>query len=125
VNRWTSKGAASCRARIWQRRWGRRGQDPADGGQKSPAAAGRGKRVRDYANVQSSFFAAPAFEDEDETPPARLLNTMLPAALLFALGSGIYYTLTYYAAAMQGETELLYTWAEIGWRFAFCSLRWY
>jgi GAF domain-containing protein len=66
------------------------------------------------------FFAAPVFEDEDKTRAAQLLNTILPAALLFALGSGIYYTVTYYTAAMQGATELYYTWAEIGVAVVLC-----
>ncbi len=68
------------------------------------------------------FLAAPIFEDEDKTRAAQLLNTILPAALLFALGSGIYYTVTYYTATVQGETELFYTWAEIGVAVALCSI---
>jgi GAF domain-containing protein len=68
------------------------------------------------------FFAAPVFEDEDKTRAAQLLNTILPAALLFALVSGIYYTVTYYTAVIQGETELFYTWAEIGAAVAVCSV---
>jgi GAF domain-containing protein len=68
------------------------------------------------------FFAAPIFEDEDKTRAAHLLNTILPAALLFALATGIYYTVTYYTAAAQGQTELFYTWAEIGAAVAFCSV---
>jgi GAF domain-containing protein len=68
------------------------------------------------------FFAAPIFEDEDKARAAHLLNTILPAALLFALATGIYYTVTYYTAAAQGQTELFYTWAEIGAAVAFCSV---
>jgi GAF domain-containing protein len=68
------------------------------------------------------FFAAPVFEDEDKTHAARLLNTILMAALLFGLASGVYYTATYYMAATLGDTELLYTWAEIGVAIIFCSV---
>jgi GAF domain-containing protein len=68
------------------------------------------------------LFAAPVFEDEDKTRAARLLNTILLAALLFGLASGAYYTATYYMEAMLGETELLHTWAEIGVAVVFCSV---
>jgi GAF domain-containing protein len=67
-----------------------------------------GRRGTAMTSLIRRLLAPPVFDDEEKTRVSRMLTTITLATVLYALATGVYYTLT-----RLDPSQLLYVWIEV------------